>query len=235
MLGLYISDHPMGEYKDRLAGAGIIPIDQLTLHGDKVVTAAGTITQIKRIVTKNNFPMAFLTIEDPSGSVEVVIFSKVYDQCNPLVAEDALVAVKGKVTVKELEGNEDEEPVFEAKMLAETMTPLEKYMENKRILSPSPESMIPEGKFSLECHVVIHSPSPSILPQLKSLLEKEEGSIPVFLTIKAGGKTSVLALPKHCFVKDISAFRNQCSVLVNNEGGGNSLNASVRFLHVGIA
>jgi len=210
MLGLYISDHPMSEYKEALNEAGVIAINELSKHNEKVVVSAGIITQIKRIVTKNNLPMAFITVEDPFGSVEAIVFSKVYDQCNPHIVENAPVALKGKVTVKELEGNEDEEPVLEAKIMADELRPLEQYLATVQGKKSAESTLVSDEKFSLECHVVVHPSSASVLPQLKDLLEKEEGMIPVFLTIRSGGKTSVLSLPKHYFIKDIGAFRTKC-------------------------
>lgn len=205
MLGLYISGHPMNEHKEKLLQSGALPIADLVKHGDKSVVAAGIISQVKRIVTKNNLPMAFLTLEDPTGVVEVVVFSKVVEVCAPLINQDSLVVVKGKVTIKEGEVGEDEEVVLEAKILAEEISSLSQYLNG--LLKPKPVNLEQEG---VECHIVVDlaSASANVLRQIKSLLLEAPGPIPVFMNVRNGKTVSKLALSPEYFVKDV-AFVSQ--------------------------
>ncbi len=205
MLGLYISDHPLNEHKAALAKRGVTPVSALVGCGDKVAIVAGIISQIKRITTKNNLPMAFVTLEDQTGQVEAIVFSKGYEACNPMLNQDELVVVKGKVTVKEEEGGEDEEPEFEVKILLEEAFTLDKFLERSHEVSPSSSPPIPEGPS--ECHIEIDltSSSASLLPRIKVLLEEEHGSVPVFIKVKSDKSFSTLALPAQYHVKDVAA------------------------------
>jgi len=217
MLGLYISDHPMNEHLELLGRLSVVPIARLVEHGDKVATAAGIVSQVKRITTKNNLPMAFATLEDPSGQVEAVIFSKVYDACNPVLIDDALVVVKGKVTVKEDEGaGEDDEPTFQSKILAEEVTPLSQFLaKSGKVTLDQGIVTQPEGKRegSFACHISVDlsAVSGNLLPRIKSLLQEERGHVPVFLRIKSEKGISDLVLSADFFVKDVGSISEKFS------------------------
>ncbi|MGN0787748.1 MAG: DNA polymerase III subunit alpha [Candidatus Onthoplasma sp.] len=68
--------------------------------GDRV-TCGGIIADIKVISTKNGSRMAFLKIEDMTGSFESVLFSKAYDKFKDLLINDALVAIKGRFSLRD--------------------------------------------------------------------------------------------------------------------------------------
>lgn len=114
MLGVYITDHPLNEYTDRINQLATVTSEQLAAaaepeHSDSsisdgmTVTMAGMITGKKNLVTKNNKMMAFVDLEDLYGDVEVVVFPNVYERCSGAIAEDKVVAVKGKLNFKEEE------------------------------------------------------------------------------------------------------------------------------------
>ena len=69
-------------------------------NGD-IVTCGGVISDISVITTKTGSRMAFLTIEDLTGTFEATLFSKIYDQYKEILAKDSLVAIKGKFTIRE--------------------------------------------------------------------------------------------------------------------------------------
>ncbi len=203
MLGLYISDHPLGEYQELASRKGAVPISSLVEFHGKTVLIAGIISSVKRITTKNNLPMAFLTLEDLTGQVEGIVFSKVYDKCVSLIQEDALVFVKGNVSVKEEEGQEDEEPTVEAKIAVEELTPLE----NTMISKTRSENRNGSGK-KLECHIKLNteSSSTSLFHQMKAILEEEAGEMPVYLHLESSKRKTTLVLPSKLFIKDASTI-----------------------------
>ncbi|HEY6103648.1 MAG TPA: OB-fold nucleic acid binding domain-containing protein, partial [bacterium] len=75
----------------------------------------GIITAVKRTVTKGGSAMAFLTLEDLTGSVEVIVFPRTYEQVHFLLKRDSVVVVRGKIDISEQQ----------AKILAERIVPLE--------------------------------------------------------------------------------------------------------------
>jgi len=65
------------------------------------VTVGGILTGLQRRLTKKGDPWASATLEDLAGGVEVAFFPKVYAECSLLLAEDAIVLVKGRVSRSE--------------------------------------------------------------------------------------------------------------------------------------
>lgn len=98
-LGLYISGHPLEEYRQLLrtvttAGAGEIR----QMDEGRGVLIGGLITSLRRISTRRGDPMAFVTVEDLTGSVEVILFPRVYWEGRRLLSEGAGVLLWGQVS-----------------------------------------------------------------------------------------------------------------------------------------
>lgn len=103
LLGFYLTSHPLQPVLEELDRLAAISIDTLTRDrvGEKVVLG-GIVTKVKRIVTKSsNQEMAFVGIEDLTGSVEVIVFPKVYTRTYDLWSRDAMVVVSGRIDEKE--------------------------------------------------------------------------------------------------------------------------------------
>jgi DNA polymerase-3 subunit alpha len=116
-LGFYLSGHPLTRYDDLLSK--FTTADAVTLKeaaGGAVVRIGGMVRSTKTIKTKRGELMAFATIEDQHGAVEVTIFSRLHSAVSHLLVEDAAVLVQGQV-------QKDEQSV---KLLADTLIPLEK-------------------------------------------------------------------------------------------------------------
>ncbi|MDR5695781.1 MAG: DNA polymerase III subunit alpha [Armatimonadota bacterium] len=102
MLGLYISDHPLNQWRDLLRRAVTVSLDQLgELRDGAEVSVGGIITSLKRTTTRNGQAMAFLTLEDLTGTCEVIVFPKIYEGAHYLLKKDALVLIHGRVDVQE--------------------------------------------------------------------------------------------------------------------------------------
>jgi len=116
MLGLYISDHPLRQVHAALTARVHLPLQYLIELPDRSpVAIGGIITGVKRTVTKGGSAMAFLTLEDLTGSVEVIVFPRTYEQVHFLLKRDSVVVVRGKVDISEQQ----------AKILAERIMPLD--------------------------------------------------------------------------------------------------------------
>ena len=103
MLGFYFSGHPLDEYLDLLKQKRDTAIKELKPNTKAVV--GGIINQVNEIITKNDRPMAFLTIEDETSELEVVVFPNVYQENNALIREDEVVLVAGKVEDEKIIAN----------------------------------------------------------------------------------------------------------------------------------
>jgi DNA polymerase-3 subunit alpha len=102
LMGVYFSPHPLlklAQNGKKYVGA---QIGELSIeHDGQQVTIGGIIKDVRQIVTKKGDPMAFLQVEDPQGTIEVVVFPRTFNDCRDIIREDALVLVRGKVQVRE--------------------------------------------------------------------------------------------------------------------------------------
>jgi DNA polymerase-3 subunit alpha len=99
LLGLYISGHPLDSYKEKIEKFGTVI--QKVKNETKVgmpVTIAAIIDDVRVVTTKNNTRMAFIKLSDHTGSVDAVVFSKLYEEMRELLVNDTIIALQGKVT-----------------------------------------------------------------------------------------------------------------------------------------
>ena len=146
MTGLYLSGHPLDEYKKSLEIQTSTTIETIfksyELLQDKVnsdidseglteepiindndtVILGGILTEVNQKITRNNTMMAFLKLEDLSGEIECIVFPKSLDRLRNNIHQDALVKIKGRISIKE-----DELP----KLICENIEGLEKINSDK--------------------------------------------------------------------------------------------------------
>jgi DNA polymerase-3 subunit alpha len=101
LLGLYISGHPLERLRAKLEAKPInIKKIKEELGNGHPLAIGGMITTVKKVITKNNDAMAFITIEDLTGSIEAVIFPKLYKDNINLIEPEKCVAISAKVTIR---------------------------------------------------------------------------------------------------------------------------------------
>jgi DNA polymerase III subunit alpha len=101
LLGLYISGHPLDRIRERMEKVGInIKKIKLEYGNGREVTLAGIIEAVRPVTTKKNDRMAFLKIADYTDSIEVVVFPKSYTLHQELLVPDKIIALTGKITVR---------------------------------------------------------------------------------------------------------------------------------------
>ena len=110
VLGVYISGHPLEEYQEKWQKnitkvTSDFYVDEETnlphvMDGESVMVG-GMITERTIKYTKNNKTMAFLTLEDLVGTVEIIVFPRDYERYNHLMQTDQKIFVKGRVSVEE--------------------------------------------------------------------------------------------------------------------------------------
>ncbi len=121
-LGVYITGHPLQEVADKVKRVSDCDTERLTDEDSSYkqgqsVSIAGIITATKKMITKKGDQMAFVTLEDLYGDIEVIVFPKTFNNCRDFIVEDNIVVIKGKLDLK------DESP----KILAESLEPLSEY------------------------------------------------------------------------------------------------------------
>ena len=125
VLGIYLSGHPLEEYeakwKKNITRTTLeFQLDEETgrakVHDGAKETVGGMITAKTIKYTKNNKVMAFLTLEDLAGSVEVIVFPKDYEKNQQYLEEESKVFIRGRVS---------EEDEADSKLICETVIPFE--------------------------------------------------------------------------------------------------------------
>ena len=113
MLGIYISGHPLENYKKLISEKtdfNSLIVQKFynqenadsedIIEDNKMVKIAGIITAVKKKYTKNNKIMAFITIEDLYGSLEMVVFDSVYSRFSNLLYDENIILVNARVSVR---------------------------------------------------------------------------------------------------------------------------------------
>ena len=104
--GIYLSGHPMDDYRRYLKGTHVVPIGSLTAEesayqDDQIVSVAGVVQSVKMKTTRNNSMMAYVTIEDDTASIEMLAFSNVLSQYGNYLRENEPVVITGRLSFRE--------------------------------------------------------------------------------------------------------------------------------------
>lgn len=207
LLGFYVSGHPLDSYKEQLKAC--TPLYHLTAEGNqydgRMVTIGGTISRIKGTMTKKGQPMGYVTIEDYDGEVETVVFPSVWETVRPILAEDAAVAIRGRVQANERD----------VRVLAEEIIPLDKL----RASAPSPAGV-------LHLYIDAAHDSNEVSQRLAGLFQKHHGKTPVIVHMMRTGQ-EIHAAPKFYVnysseaERDFRMLLGERAVALRNSGSGN--------------
>lgn len=110
--GLYLSGHPMDDFREQVRAAGASPIADILIafeaggetgpyQDGQVVLLAGIISAFKTKTTKNNALMAYVTLEDGGGSMELLVFQRTLNDWNGRLGEGTAVYVRGRISVRD--------------------------------------------------------------------------------------------------------------------------------------
>lgn len=188
LLGLYLSQHPLENYRTVLAEAAFPMQDLKSTHEGKSVTLGGSINEIREITTKSGQKMAFVKLADESTEIELIVFPSTYQETPNLWKRDTILLVTGKLSSKDRGGNTTEE----LKMLvesAEQLTP-ESSPKRSKTTSITPAEVLPQ-----RIYVRLESSSDEKrLLLLKQTIDEHPGSTEVVLVIGDGDKR-IIRLP----------------------------------------
>ena len=125
--GLYLSGHPIDEYRGKLESLGATPIGAILsdfaepesprrFTDGQSLTLAGVVSAVRTRPTKNKSLMSYAVLEDDSGAMELIVFPKVLETDGKYLQENAVLCVRGRLSARD-----DKEP----QLVADALLPLE--------------------------------------------------------------------------------------------------------------
>ena len=110
--GLYLTGHPMDEYRDAARKLGAVPVGAVLgdfaaeggperFADNQYVTLAGVVSSYRTRTTKNNTLMSYINLEDDTGTMELIAFQRVLDDSGSYVKENAAIIVRGRISVRD--------------------------------------------------------------------------------------------------------------------------------------
>lgn len=181
LLGLYVTSHPLEEFKDQMDGVTQLREASKMSEGNPV-TVAGILSHVKKITTKKGEPMAFLTIEDLTGSLEAICFPRTYTQNMALIDSKGKVVIVGKISDKD----------GQIKIIIDEIKPLtSETLNSSRMVKPKPMKPVyyteaDEAPAAPSEKIVVNIPanaSQNIFGDLKATFEGFPGETRVVLNI----------------------------------------------------
>jgi DNA polymerase-3 subunit alpha len=195
-LGFFLTGHPLDRYRDLIMMIRTTSSRELQeLPGGERVLLGGLVTAVKLTTDRNQRPMAFVTIEDPEGQAEVVVFSDVLEKSRRLVVENNVVAVEGRVSRR----NGGDGKVLVSSVLA---------------IGDG------DGPSWKEVHVTLdlESVGEDAVDRLKLLLNDHAGDARVFFHVREGGRRAYVIRARNQGVRVDPAL---VSALSTSIGAGN--------------
>ena len=183
--GLYLSGHPMSDYRDAARRAGAASIhavleDFAAEDGPKRfadgqnITVAGVVTSSKTRTTKNNTLMAYVMVEDELASMELLCFNRVIEQCGSYMQVNTPVLVKGRLSVR------DEKP---PQIMCDSIYPLRNDMPAE---TPKPAKPRAAGESTI--YLRVPSVDSDAFRHIKLVMTMFEGETPVKIRVADTGK-----------------------------------------------
>ena len=231
--GVYITGHPLDDYRDVL---GKLPFSTADLDGleeredrglsldGQIVDMGGILTEVKGKATKKGAYMGFITLEDLTGQIECLVFPKVYERYQGMMAVDDLVVLHGRLSIRE-----EETP----KLLVEKLIPLEAWHPEESAPAatmgqstarpvPPPKRHTSEAPKLTDAQAAAKAPRKLYLrlnrPQMdaaSSTLSLYPGSVPVYLHLPAEKMT--LLAPKTGWCDASDGCLNRLNALLGAE------------------
>jgi DNA polymerase-3 subunit alpha len=191
-LGLYVSEHPLQGVREQLRRKTDATLAELERRRDgEVVTVGGIVSDVKHTTTKRGEPMVFLALDDPTGSVEAVVFNSTYEKARELCTADRILVVKGRV---------DHKQAGETKLIAMELTAFEAVAERREV------------RFSLDARI---APA-GVIRELARLVREFPGESPVFVSLETSDGPKTLALGPEYRVRPDSDFLAEARSLLGD-------------------
>ncbi len=182
VLGLYVSEHPLERVRAELRRKTDCALTDLERRRDgEFVTVGGIVSGLKQVTTKRGEPMVFVTLDDPTGSAEVVVFNSTYASARELLEADRILVVKGRV---------DHKQAGETKLVASEVSAFESALVRREVRLRIDARQAPAG----------------LIGELAALVSDFPGDAPVYVALETSLGERTLALGPEYRVKPEADF-----------------------------
>ncbi|MGI8885374.1 MAG: DNA polymerase III subunit alpha [Gaiellaceae bacterium] len=189
-LGLYVSEHPLEKVAGELRRKTDCTLADVERRRDgEVVVVGGIVAALKQMTTKRGEPMVFATLDDPSGSVEIVVFNSTYAAARDHLEADRMLIVKGRV---------DHKQAGETKLVALEVTPFESTPVRREVRLRIDAREAPAG----------------LIRELATLVKDFPGEAPVYVALETSLGARTLALGPDYRVKPDADFYAEARALL---------------------
>jgi DNA polymerase-3 subunit alpha len=194
-LGFFLTGHPLDRYRDLITMIRTTcSTDLREMAAGERAVVGGMVTAVKFATDRNQRQMAFVTLEDPEGQAEVVMFSDVLEKSRRFLAENAVVVVEGRVSRRN--GGD-------GKVLVNVILPVESE-------SGGPQTPYKEVHVTLDLDVLAEEK----VVDLKRVLSEHSGDARVFFHVREGGRRAYLIRARSAGVRVDSALVSGLSASV---------------------
>ncbi|MGN1024981.1 MAG: DNA polymerase III subunit alpha [Faecousia sp.] len=175
--GIYLSGHPMDDYRSFLRGTNVVPIAALTAEDsryedEQIVSVAGIVQSVKMKTTRNNSMMAYVTVEDDTASMEMIAFSNVLSEHGGYLKENFPVVVTGRLSQRE-----DKDP----QIVINRVRPISDYSQKP------PAPVQPDPPAGGKLYLRLPGESGKLFPKVKAILNMFPGDNTVVLYFADSG------------------------------------------------
>ena len=189
-LGLYVSEHPLHAVRDQLRRKTDATLAELERRRDgEVVTVGGIVSAVKQLMSKSGQPWVVLTLDDPTGTAEVMVFNVTYTVARELCVPDRILIIKGKV---------DHKQQGETKLIAQELIGFEGVAERRDVTFRLDAREAPAG----------------VIRELARLVKEYPGESPVYLSLETSLGRKTLALGAGYRVQPDSDFLAEAKALL---------------------
>ena len=189
-LGLYVSEHPLEKVAGELRRKTDCTLADVERRRDgEIVVVGGIVAGLKQVTTKRGEPMVFATLDDPTGSAEVVVFNSTYAAARDHLEADRMLIVKGRV---------DHKQAGETKLVALEVTAFESTPVRREVRLRIDAREAPAG----------------LIRELATLVKDFPGDAPVYVALETSLGARTLALGPDYRVKPDADFYAEARALL---------------------
>jgi DNA polymerase-3 subunit alpha len=199
-LGMYLSDHPLRRIADRISERVDTGIGELGAHLDGVyVQIGGAIRDLRAFIPRRSTTgqrMAFVTLEDLSGTCEVVVFARTFEECAELLRPDQVIVVRGRVQAGRNGRAAAPAPAQNGAAVADE----DEHADSEQV------SVIAEQVYGLEdvrlaawrrnsrVRLRLSAGQQHLLPPLRAILSRHRGDAPVIIQVQGSRSVDEIVL-----------------------------------------
>ena len=205
--GLYLSGHPLDAYREQSAQFATHTIKALIGEDANVpdnshVRIVCTIVRSKMVTTKTNSMMAYTSVEDLTGTMEVIVFPRTLETFRDVLHDNAVVVIEGRLSIRE------DEP---ARLVAESISPIEGYNPVR------PQANRPNQMRDAARRLYVRLPSRTSPEYAKvvNLLEIFDGDMPVIFYLE--DTKQKLAAPRRLYTSGHPLFFEELQRIVGEK------------------